>query len=323
MILLAGPCAAESEQQLLATARALPGDTIFRAGIWKPRTRPTSFQGAGNDGLAWLSRVKQETGLPVATEVASAEHVRAAVAARIDYLWLGARTTANPILVQQLADALAIDHTGVKAVLVKNPVNDDAALWLGDIARIEAAGVSVMAVHRGCGHRPCWKMAHTLRTERPDIPLLLDPSHMSGDAAKIPALVGQASALALDGLMVEVHPCPAEALSDAKQQLLPEQYRELLPLFAPDQGKTSELTWLRAEMDEIDDHLWQTIQSRMQVSARIGQWKKQRGMPPLQPERFAEIMTRRLNWAQSQGLSGEFVKAVMSALHEESCRHQE
>ena len=225
-------------------------DFIFRAGVWKPRTSPSSFQGAGTEALRWLQEVKQQFGMEIATEVATPAHVNEALQAGIDYLWIGARTSANPIAVQEIADLLdkASPHPspkgkgdeptsnssqkgresfasecGLKGIFIKNPVNEDAALWLGNIERLEQTGIPVMAIHRGCAHKPCWAMAHYIRTQRPDIPILLDPSHMSGDATKIPSLMKKIDELQLDGAMIEVHYNPQEALSDAQQQIKPEE----------------------------------------------------------------------------------------------------
>ena len=201
---------------------------IFRAGVWKPRTSPYTFQGVGEEGLAWLKEVKERFGVPVATEVATPEHVEKALAAGIDYLWIGARTSASPIAVAAIAESLKdganrLQNASlqVKGVLIKNPVNADAALWLGNIERLEKTGVPVIAVHRGCNHQPCWKMAHEVRLVRPDIPMLLDPSHMSGDAAQVPTLMGKIEELGLNGAMIEVHCDPEHALSDKKQQITP------------------------------------------------------------------------------------------------------
>ena len=213
---------------------------IFRAGVWKPRTRPDTFQGAGEEALGWLAEVKATYGIPVATEVATPEHVQAALEAGIDYLWIGARSSANPIAVQEIAKAVShqlsairnlnAEGSRLKAILIKNPVNADAGLWLGNIERLEKAvkglqvtgdGIPVMAIHRGCNHQPCWSMAHQVRVARPDIPMLLDPSHMSGDAKRVPELMGKIEELGLDGAMIEVHCNPAAALSDKAQQVKP------------------------------------------------------------------------------------------------------
>lgn len=337
-IWLVGPCAAESEEQVVETAKRIAerieaqgvaGTVVFRAGVWKPRTNPDSFQGAGEQALAWMQRVRRETGMAVATEVATEEHIALAVEAGIDYLWLGARTTANPILVQQLADTLAAlpeeKRKAIRAVLVKNPVNEDPLLWIGDMERIERCGIRVMAIHRGCGHRPCWAMAHTVRQVRPDIPLLLDPSHLSGEASKIGDLLHKAQQLCFDGAMIETHIHPEAALSDAKQQITPEALGLLLARYPL--GNTADeevgLRWLRAEIDEIDDQLWQTIARRMEVSGRVGEWKKARGVAALQPGRFEAILQKRIAWGEAVGLPRELVETIFHEIHKESLRRQE
>ena len=295
---------------------------IFRAGVWKPRTSPHTFQGVGEEGLEWLKEVKERFGITIATEVATPEHVQKALAAGIDYLWIGARSSANPMVVEAIAKAIA-DRDAVrprccktanavgpsqsdckiKGILIKNPVNEDAGLWLGNIERLEKVGVPVIAVHRGCNHQPCWAMAHKVRLARPDIPMLLDPSHMSGEAAKIPELMQKIEELGLDGAMIEVHCCPEQALSDAKQQVEPRG----------------------AEIDELDEKLWDTIGARMDVSRRIGEWKKAHGIAPLQPERY-EMIVERLKAPQPPeggGLRTEFKLALWELIHEESLRQQE
>jgi len=302
---------------------------IYRAGVWKPRTRPDSFQGVGAEGLKWLREVKQQLGVPVATEVATPEHVEAAIEAGIDYLWIGARTCANPIAVENLKSNVV--QGKIKGILVKNPVNEDAALWLGNIERMEKTGVPVMAVHRGCGHKPAWRMAHIVRQARPDIPMLLDPSHMSGEADKVAGLMSKVPELGLNGAMIEVHCEPQNALSDAKQQIKPEQLGKILnsnlsryclvSLISPSQGQ-EELFWLRAEIDELDEQLWTTIAKRMEVSQRIGEWKKSRGIAPLQPERYKEIEDRVNRKVKALGLSPEFASRIWDALHEESLKKQ-
>ena len=337
-IYIFGPCSAETREQVLTTARQLKEACgallfIFRAGAWKPRTSPHSFQGAGDEALDWLREVKETLNLPVATEVVSPEHVRKALAAGIDYLWIGARTSANPIAVQAIADCLSekqsFNETAFrpKAVFIKNPVNADANLWLGNIERLEQTGLPVIAVHRGCNHRPCWAMAHAVRMARPDIPLLLDPSHMSGDAEQVPALLSKITELGLDGVMMEVHCNPEEALSDKKQQLPPSRLPAvLLPISSQLReinASNTELIWLRAEIDELDDSLWETLAARMDVSRRIGEWKKANHITPLQPERYAEILAKRTQWAEKHELDAEFVQQLFDLIHKESLKRQE
>ena len=333
---IVGPCAAESEEQLLRIADCLSAKRsvlcqrsglyskiIFRAGLWKPRTSPDTFQGVGDIGLTWLQRVKETYNLPVATEVSTPEQVVKALEAGIDYLWIGARTSANPILVQSLAQTISNFQT-LKGIFVKNPVNEDPALWIGNIRRLQKTDIPVYAIHRGCNHRPCWSMAYELRQALPAIPLLLDPSHLSGDAAKVPELCNIAAELDYDGLMIEVHDHPAEALSDAKQQITPDVFETILQTLQTIQPSDHQtLSWLRRMMDEIDDELWNTIAKRMEISKQIGAYKKSRNMEVLQPTRFAQILANRLDWAQSHNLSQPAVEQIMNAIHHESIRVQE
>ena len=308
---------------------------IFRAGVWKPRTSPHTFQGVGAPALEWLKEVKDTFGMEIATEVATPEHVEAALRAGVDYLWIGARSSANPIVVQSICSAILdlrfkIEDFRLKGVLIKNPVNQDADLWLGNIERLERTGVPVMAVHRGCGHQPCWGMAHKVRLARPDIPMLLDPSHMSGDAKKVPELMCKIAELGLDGAMIEVHCKPSEALSDARQQISPDGLMSALkvlndatksPNDEPTAPNDTELNWLRAEIDELDERLWDTIAARMDVSKRIGEWKKEHGVAPLQPERYQAIVERLR--VIGYGLDEAFMLRVWEQIHNESLKQQE
>ncbi len=342
-IYILGPCAAESREQVLLTASQLKdacGEIpfIYRAGAWKPRTSPHTFQGVGEEGLVWLQEVKQRLGLPVATEVATPEHVTKALEAGMDYLWIGARSSANPLAVQAIADAIGdweLVNGNFKGILIKNPVNADAGLWIGNIERLEKTGVPVIAVHRGCNHQPCWAMAHQVRLARPDIPMLLDPSHMSGEAVKVPELMKKIEELGLDGAMVEVHCDPKSALSDNAQQLTPNQVGHtlnpilsrlcLVSLNSPSDG-SEELNWLRAEIDELDERLWDTIAARMEVSERIGKWKKAHGVAPLQPERYQQIVEKlkiKNEELKNKSLSTDFMLHIWELIHKESLRKQE
>ena len=342
-IYILGPCAAESREQVLLTASQLKdacGEIpfIYRAGAWKPRTSPHTFQGVGEEGLVWLQEVKQRLGLPVATEVATPEHVAKALEAGMDYLWIGARSSANPLAVQAIADAIVdweLVNGNFKGILIKNPVNADAGLWIGNIERLEKTGVPVIAVHRGCNHQPCWAMAHQVRLARPDIPMLLDPSHMSGEAVKVPELMKKIEELGLDGAMVEVHCDPKYALSDNAQQLTPNQVGHtlnpilsrlcLVSLNSPSDG-SEELNWLRAEIDELDERLWDTIAARMEVSERIGKWKKAHGVAPLQPERYQQIVEKlkmKNEELKNKSLSTDFMLHIWELIHKESLRKQE
>ena len=302
----------------------------------------------GSKALKWLVEAKSIYGFDVATEVATPEHVHEALEAGIDYLWIGARTSANPIAVQTIVESLALsieksrldESRKLKGILIKNPVNNDAGLWIGNIERLEKTGIPVMAVHRGCNHQPCWAMAHAVHLAKPEIPLLIDPSHMSGDAEKIAGLIEKARELGFDGAMVEVHHKPEEALSDAKQQITPRKIREVL-LEEPtshqlisnlpttvSESTAKELSWLRAEIDELDDQLWATIAARMDVSKRIGEWKKAHGIAPLQPERYQQIREKLLTPPDplsegENGLRTEFKLALWELIHEESLRQQE
>ena len=305
---------------------------IFRAGAWKPRTRPDTFQGIGAPALAWLQEVKSTFHVPVATEVATPEHVAAALSAGIDFLWIGARTSANPIAVTEIASQMgdrSLVNGDLKGLLIKNPVNADAKLWLGNIARLEQTGVPVIAVLRGCDHKPCWAMAHQVRTARPDIPMLLDPSHLSGDARQVPLLLPKVEDLGLDGIMIEVHNNPAKALSDAKQQISPAELtaalknRSAAETSTANETKQTELNWLRAEIDELDERLWDTLAARMDVSRRIGEWKKTHGVAPLQPERFRQILAQRQTWAKENGFEAEFAERLWNIIHEQSLKQQE
>lgn len=302
---------------------------IFRAGVWKPRTSPHTFQGVGAPALEWLREVKDTFGIEIATEVATPEHVEAALKAGVDYLWIGARTSANPLAVQAITDRiqdgvkrLQDASLQVKGIFIKNPVNQDADLWLGNIERLERTGVSVMAVHRGCGHQPCWGMAHKVRLARPDIPILLDPSHMSGDAKKVPELMGKIAELGLDGAMIEVHNKPEQALSDKKQQIRPEELGNPGTLGALGSLDNIELNWLRAEIDELDERLWDSIAARMDVSKRIGEWKKEHGVAPLQPERYQIISEKLKVKSDELGLDVAFMLRLWEQIHEESLRQQ-
>ena len=327
---------------MLLTARQLKdvcGEMpfIYRAGVWKPRTSPHTFQGAGEVALEWIQEVKQTLGVPVATEVATPEHVEAALKAGIDYLWIGARTSASPIAVEAISRQLSAirelnaEGSRLMAILIKNPVNADAQLWLGNIERLEKTGVPVIAVHRGCNHQPCWSMAHAVRTARPNIPMLLDPSHMSGDAAQVPALMARIEELGLNGAMIEVHCDPKAALSDNAQQITPKELRDtldpilsrfsLVSLICPPEGV--ELNWLRAEIDELDETLLDSVARRMEVSQRIGTWKKAHGITPLQPERFQQLLERLKAKGEKQSLPATFVEQLWNIIHEQSLREQE
>ena len=331
-LVIAGPCSAETEEQVMETARQLHGFgiRIFRAGIWKPRTKPGSFEGVGPEGLLWLKRVKEELGMYVATEVANTRHVHDALAAGVDILWIGARTTANPFAVQEIADAL--EGTDIP-VLIKNPVNPDLDLWIGALERIYNAGVrKIAAIHRGFSsydekiyrNLPFWHIPIELRRLMPEVPILCDPSHIGGKRELVGPISQQAMDLNFDGLIVETHPNPDKAWSDTKQQVTPEMLNSILnALVIRDTHQTTEsLTALRRQIDECDNHLLELLARRMRISEEIGQYKKEHNMAILQEQRYDEIIQNRIAQAEQMGMKGDFIKTVLMAIHEESVRHQ-
>ncbi|PKV63319.1 bifunctional 3-deoxy-7-phosphoheptulonate synthase/chorismate mutase type II [Pontibacter ramchanderi] len=335
-LIIAGPCSAETEEQVLATAHQLKdvGVTIFRAGIWKPRTRPGSFEGVGQPGLGWLQRVQREIGLPVATEVANAAHVEQCLQHGIDALWVGARTTANPFAVQEIADALK----GVAIpVMVKNPVNPDVNLWLGAIERLEQAGIQqVSAIHRGISplgtsvyrNNPAWDMPMTLKKMRPELVLINDPSHIAGNRHLLAGIAEAALARDMDGLMIETHLQPETAWSDAAQQITPQALKEMLTkLKASHSGlptnTAAELGHMRHSIDYIDEQLIELLSYRMQVAAEIGQYKMAHGLAVLQEERWAELLDKHSRHALCRNLDKEFVTQLFDHIHQESVRKQQ
>lgn len=331
-LVIAGPCSAETEEQVMETARQLHGFgiRIFRAGIWKPRTKPGSFEGVGKEGLLWLKRVKEKLGMYVATEVANTRHVHDALAAGVDILWIGARTTANPFAVQEIADAL--EGTDIP-VLIKNPVNPDLDLWIGALERIYNAGVrKIAAIHRGFSsydekiyrNLPFWHIPIELRRLMPEVPILCDPSHIGGKRELVGPISQQAMDLNFDGLIVETHPNPDKAWSDTKQQVTPEMLNSILnALVIRDTHQTTEsLAALRRQIDECDNHLLELLARRMRISEEIGQYKKEHNMAILQEQRYDEIIQNRIAQAEQMGMKGDFIKTVLMAIHEESVRHQ-
>ena len=331
-LVIAGPCSAESEEQVLTTGRALAanGVKIFRAGIWKPRTKPGGFEGVGMVGLPWLQKLKAETGMYTAVEVATKAHVEAALAFGVDMLWIGARTTANPFAMQEIADALVgLDLP----VLMKNPVNPDVELWIGGIERIYRAGIHMLGViHRGFSSAdktlyrnvPNWHIAIELRRRFPNLPIVCDPSHIGGRRDLIQPLSQQAMDLGFDGLIIESHCNPDAAWSDAKQQLTPSALNEVLAnLVIRDTVKTTEdLADLRHQIDEIDDKILEILAKRMRISGEVAQYKKENSMSVLQAGRYDEILTKRSEQGASLGMSPEFIKEVFEAIHAESVRKQ-
>ena len=332
-LLIAGPCSAETEEQVMETARKLAarGVKIFRAGIWKPRTKPGGFEGNGVIALPWLKRVKEELGMYTAVEVATAAHVREALAYDVDMLWIGARTTANPFAVQEVADALeGMDIP----VLIKNPVNPDLDLWIGAIERIHNAGIRrIGAIHRGFSsydkkiyrNLPQWHIPIELKRQIPNLPIVCDPSHIGGRRELIAPLCQQAMDLNFDGLIVESHCNPEKAWSDASQQVTPEVLDFILnTLVIRDTNQTTEnLSALRRQIDECDNSLLELLARRMRIAEEIGQYKKEHNMPILQSQRYDEIIQNRISQADRMGLDAEFMKTVLVAIHEESVRHQQ
>ena len=331
-IIIAGPCSAESREQVLNTAQELAknGVKVFRAGIWKPRTKPGGFEGVGTVGLPWLKEVKQKTGMLVATEVATAAHVFEAIKAGIDILWIGARTAANPFAMQELADSLR--GTDIP-VLVKNPVNPDLELWIGALERLVNAGVTnVGVILRGFStydqkmyrNLPLWHIPIELRRRYPNITMFCDPSHIGGKRELVAPISQQAMDLKFDGLMVESHCNPDEALSDAKQQITPQVLDFTLKMLVLRENvqTTENISVLRKQIDDIDEQLLAILAKRNRISREIGMYKKENNMPVLQTGRYNEILEKRASMGEAMNLDKEFVFAIMKAIHEESVRIQ-
>ncbi len=336
-LLIAGPCSAETEAQVMATAHGLQATParIFRAGIWKPRTRPGGFEGLGEIGLPWLQRVKAETGLLTAVEVANATHVKLALAHDVDVLWIGARTTVNPFAVQEIADVL---QNTDKIVLVKNPVNPDLALWIGAIERLAQAGIKKMgAVHRGFStydksryrNLPEWQIAIELQRKFPELPLFCDPSHIAGRRDLLQEVAQQALDLNYQGLMIETHCTPDEAWSDAAQQITPERLVELwADLRIPKKTDSAEayqaaLRNLRLHIDAYDVKLLDILGNRMQIASEIGVLKKENNVAVLQQDRWNALLEKMIQAGNEKDLSQEFILRIFKAIHQESIHHQE
>ena len=332
LTVIAGPCSAETEEQVIETARQLAykGCHIFRAGVWKPRTKPGGFEGNGEAALPWLKRVKEETGMLTSTEVATPEHVELALKYDIDILWVGARTSANPFAMQAIADSLQ----GVDIpVLVKNPVNPDLELWIGAMERINQAGVKrVAAIHRGFSsydkkiyrNLPMWQIPIELRRRIPELPIFCDPSHIGGRRELIAPLCQQAMDLGFDGLIIECHCDPDKAWSDAKQQITPDILDYILGLLViRDQSVTTEgISALRKQIDDLDNQLMELLSKRMRVCREIGHYKKEHNMTVLQTSRYNEILNKRGAQGSLCGMDPNFIKTIFEAVHEESVRQQ-
>lgn len=333
-IIIAGPCSVESESQVMTTAKELAsnGIKIFRGGIWKPRTSPGGFEGIGEIGLPWLKKVKEETGMLISTEVANRSHVELALTAGIDMVWIGARTSANPFAVQEIADAIKESGKDV-AVLVKNPVNPDLELWIGAMKRIYNAGVRRLgAIHRGFStygkhlyrNMPQWRIPIELQRRYPSLPIFCDPSHISGKRELIASVSQQALDMNFAGLIVESHCDPDAAWSDKNQQVSPEVLNVILNtlVLRDENSSTENLALLRQQIDRINDELLELLARRQRVTCEIGQYKKEHGMPVIQQTRYNDLMEQLVKNGEILGLSEDFVRTILAAIHEESVRQQ-
>jgi len=335
-LIIAGPCSAETPEQVMATAHELAkrGVTIFRAGIWKPRTRPGGFEGVGSVGLKWLQLVKQETGLPVGTEVANAQHTEEAMKAGLDVLWIGARSTASPFVVQEIADVVKGSDA---VVMVKNPVNPDVQLWIGAIERVYQAGIkNIVAIHRGFTpfretkyrNYPNWQTVIELRRLMPNLPIICDPSHIAGKREFLYEISQKAFDMGMEGLMIESHIDPSCALSDAAQQLTPADLAKLLDRLvirhetANNPEFETRLDVLRNRIDSIDAELLETLSSRVAIVKQIGRYKKENNVTALQINRWAQLMEDRINIGKKLDLNDSFVKTIFQLIHEDSVRMQ-
>lgn len=336
-LVIAGPCSAETEEQVLEIARQLKDSdvSVFRAGIWKPRTRPGGFEGVGEIGLKWLQKAKAETGLLMATEVANAAHVKLAIEHDIDVLWIGARTTVNPFAVQEIADAL---QNTDKIVLIKNPVNPDLSLWLGGLERLYNAGIKKLGViHRGFStyektkyrNNPEWQIAIDLQNKFPDLPLICDPSHITGKRDMIQEVSQQALDLNYDGLIIETHIDPDNAWSDAAQQVTPKVLKQIfIDLKVRKETDNAsdysqKMAKLRAQIDNCDEKLVELLGKRMTIADDIGRLKKEKNVAILQNQRWNEILGKMILEGEERGLSEEFILKIFKAIHQESINHQE
>lgn len=335
-LVIAGPCSAETEEQVLKIAHELKNSdvSVFRAGIWKPRTRPGGFEGVGEIGLKWLKKAKEETGMLMGTEVATAAHCKLALEYDIDVLWVGARTTANPFAVQEIADTLAGTD---KIVLIKNPVNPDMALWLGGVERLYMAGIKKLGViHRGFStyektkyrNIPEWQIAIELQNKFPDLPLIIDPSHITGNRNMIQEVTQEALDLNYDGMIIETHIDPDNAWSDAAQQVTPDTLKQILKdlkvrKVSGDSDFEQKMTKLRANIDVLDANLLELLGKRMKVVDEIGQVKKDNNVAVLQNNRWNEIQAKMVAEGGKKGLSEEFIIKLFKEIHQESIGHQE
>lgn len=332
-VIIAGPCSAESREQVLSTAADLYkyGVRIFRAGVWKPRTKPGGFEGVGTPALEWLAEVKKQYGMKTATEVANASHIEAAINSGIDLIWIGARTSANPFAMQEIADCLS-NYKDIP-VLVKNPVNPDLELWIGALERLYNAGIRKLgAIHRGFSvygqhmyrNMPQWHIPIELRRRLPQLQIFTDPSHIGGRRELIAPISQQSMDMGFDGLIIESHCNPDVALSDKAQQVTPEILNFIInTLVIRDSVQTTEnLNTLRQQIDQIDNDLLEILSKRMQISKEIGQYKKEHNMTVFQARRHDDVLRSRVQNGVKMGMNGDFVKSVYQAIHEESVRQQ-
>ncbi len=336
-LLIAGPCSLESEEQALETAKLLAKDKrvfVYRGGVWKPRTRPGSFEGVGSIGLKWLQTVRAETGLPVGTEVANAQHTEEALNAGLDVLWIGARSTASPFVVQEIADVVKGSDA---VVMIKNPVNPDAQLWMGAVERIHQAGIkNIVAIHRGFTpfretkyrNYPNWKTVIELKRMMPNLPIICDPSHIAGKREWLFEISQKAFDMGMEGLMLESHIDPSCALSDAAQQLTPADLAKLLDRLvvrhenADNPDFETQLDVLRNRIDAIDSELLETLSSRVDIVKLIGKYKKENNVTALQIGRWSQLMDSRVNLGKKMDLNETFVKILFQLIHEDSVRMQ-
>lgn len=336
-LIIAGPCSLETEEQTMDTARQLAKDHrvfVYRGGVWKPRTRPGSFEGIGSIGLKWLQMVREETGMPVGTEIANAQHAEEALKAGLDVLWIGARSTASPFVVQEIADVVQ----GTDAVvMVKNPVNPDVQLWVGAFERLSRAGIkNLVAIHRGFTpfreteyrNYPNWKTVIELRRIMPNLPIICDPSHIGGKREYLFDISQKAFDMGMDGLMIESHRDPSCALSDKEQQLTPVDLAKLLDRLIIRNVTTdnklfeNQLELLRNRIDALDREMLETLSSRMEIARQIGQYKRDNNVTALQIGRFAELMEKRVKLGESLNLNGHLVQQLFQHIHEDSVRMQ-
>lgn len=334
-LIIAGPCSAETPEQVMSTARhlACKGIKVFRAGIWKPRTKPGGFEGLGTPALAWLKQVKEETGMYTATEVANRHHVEEAVKAGLDILWIGARTSANPFAMQEIADTLADIADPSMPILVKNPVNPDIELWVGALQRLYNAGFHRLgAIHRGFTvygthlyrNMPEWNIPTELRLRIPNLPIICDPSHIGGKRELVAPISQQALDMGFNGLIIETHCNPDEAWSDAQQQISPDVLGYILNtlVIRDSSHPTENLASLRRQIDDLDNELLDILAKRMKISREIGRYKKEHSMPVVQSNRFNDIIRSRIALGESMKLSAKFLKEILMSIHDESVAQQ-